>query len=162
MFLDEIPDFRRHVAALVRDLPVVQHAAELFARTVDEGLLFFGQLRGRERHQAIPVGHAGEELPVPPDISGLQCLPLGIGHRRQQRAVNVQRRTGNAFATEFEQVGNDQQSIQQDQQQHPQWVPVAEEQVGEENATHCHRGRQQADPVVCEVDGAADEQQEPE
>ena len=43
--LEEVPHLGRQVAALVGDVPVVVHAAQLFAGTVDEGLLLGGELR---------------------------------------------------------------------------------------------------------------------
>ncbi len=44
--LEVIPHLRRQVTALVSDVPIVEHAAQLFAGSVDECLLFGGQLRG--------------------------------------------------------------------------------------------------------------------
>ena len=108
VFLDIGPDLRCHVAALMRDVPVVEHAAELFAGAIEKRLLFLGQLRRGERHQSIPVGHTGKQFTVPPDVAGLQRLLFGVGHRRQQRAVHIQSGPGDAFAAEVEQVGNDQ------------------------------------------------------
>ena len=49
--LHEVPHVRRHVAALVRDIPVIEHPAELFAGAVEEGLFF-----GRQRGRLSPIG----------------------------------------------------------------------------------------------------------
>jgi hypothetical protein len=40
-----VEDFWRKVGAPVRDVPVVDHAAEFFAGPVDEGLLFRRECR---------------------------------------------------------------------------------------------------------------------
>ena len=38
--LDEVPHLGRHIGATMRDVPIVNHAAQLFARSINEGLLF--------------------------------------------------------------------------------------------------------------------------
>ena len=43
VLLDVIPQLRRQVGAHVGDVPVVGHAAQLFARAVEEGLFFRGE-----------------------------------------------------------------------------------------------------------------------
>jgi hypothetical protein len=53
----EGPDLLGQIAAL-RDLPVVEHRAELLDGTVEEGLLRRRELAGREGEQLAPVGPA--------------------------------------------------------------------------------------------------------
>ena len=74
---------------LVRDLPVVEHPAELFGRAVEERLLLGRELRRRQAQQLAPVRHAGEQLAVPPDVAGLERVLLGLRHARQHAAVDA-------------------------------------------------------------------------
>lgn len=86
LVLDEVPDVRRQVAPFPKNLPLVEHGAELVDGAIKEGLLLVGQPRLRHLQQLRPVRVAGEEIGVPPDVAGLQRLTLGIGHRRQHAA----------------------------------------------------------------------------
>ena len=147
---------------LVVDRPVVDHAAEFFTGAVDKGLLFVGQLRCRERHQLVPLGHAREQLAIPPDAAGLERLALGIGHRWQHLAVDREQRFREFLAAHVDQVGYDHDAEQDPEQQQPHPGPVAEHGVGRECDTRRDRRCTQINALVGEIDSAADEQQRPE
>jgi hypothetical protein len=91
--LDVVPQVRRQIGAAVRDVPIVDHPAQLFARTVDERLLFGGQARRRCREQLVPIRSAGEQLAVPPHRAGFERVFLRLRHRRQHASVRAQERT---------------------------------------------------------------------
>ena len=93
--LEEVPDLRRQVAQFPTDVPVVDHAAELLDRAVEEGLLFRRELGGREGQQLGPVGIAGEQIRIPPDIAGFDGLALGIRQTRQHVLRPPEDRLGN-------------------------------------------------------------------
>src|SRR3954454_4085339 len=76
--LDEVPDIGRQVAPFPKDLPLVEHGAELVDGAVEEGLLLFGQRCLRDLEQLRPIGLAGEEITAPPDVAALQRLALGV------------------------------------------------------------------------------------
>ncbi len=90
VLLEELPDVRRHVGELVRDLPIVEQAAELLGRAVEKRLLLGRQLRRRQVLEPAPVRHAREELAVPPDVAGFERLLLGLRHARQHAPVNAE------------------------------------------------------------------------
>ena len=117
--LEEIPDLRRHVAQLMGDGPVIDHPAQLFARPVEEGLLLGGQLRRAGRQQLRPLGRAREQLPVPPDRAGLQCLPLRLRHRRQQLQVGLHERPGDDRLAQRPQIEQPQPREQQPEESLP-------------------------------------------
>ncbi len=98
--LDEVPRLRRQVAPFPIDLPVVEHGAEFVDRAMEEGFFFRRQRRRRVAKQFRPVGIAGEEVGVPPDVAGLQRLALGVGHRRQHAAGPGEDRLGDEIAAE--------------------------------------------------------------
>ena len=80
----EVPDLGRQVMPLPIDLPVVEHAAQLFDRAGEELLLLLRELRRREGQKLVPIGIAGEQLGVPPDVAGLDGFALGVGQARQR------------------------------------------------------------------------------
>ena len=90
--LDVVPHVRRQVGATMRDVPIVDHAAQLFARTVEERLLFRRQARRRGRQQLFPIRAAGEQLAVPPHRAGFERVLLGLRHRRQHASIRAQER----------------------------------------------------------------------
>ena len=92
LVLHELPHVRREVLALMRDLPVVAHCAQLFARAVDEGLLFRGELRRGHGEQLVPVRTAGKQVAVPPHGAGVDRLALGLRHVRQDAAIKREQR----------------------------------------------------------------------
>ena len=96
--LDEIPGFRRQIAPFPIDLPVVEHRAEFVDRAVEEGRFLCGQRRRRVGEQFRPVGIAGEQIGVPPDVAGLQRLALGVRHRRQHATRPGENRLGDEVA----------------------------------------------------------------
>ena len=98
--LDEGPRLRRQIAPFPIDLPLVEHGAELVDRAVEKGPLFLGQRRRRDRQQFRPVGIAGEEVGVPPDVAGFERLALGVGHRRQHAARPGENRLADEIAAE--------------------------------------------------------------
>jgi len=65
---------------------------------VEEGLFFRRQRGLRILQQFCPVGIAGEQVRVPPDVAGLQRLALGIRHRRQYAARPGEDRLGDDVA----------------------------------------------------------------
>ncbi len=158
---DVVPDLPRQVADLVVDLPVVDHAAEFFAGTVDERLLFLRELRRREGHQLVPVGHAREQLAIPPDVSGFQRLPLRIRHRRQHLPIDFQEWLGDLLASNLDQVRHHHQREQGPEDDQPPPRTVTEYRVGDQRETCGNRRRAQIDALVSEIDCAADEQQRP-
>ena len=81
--LEKVPDLGRQVAQLEGDLPIVEHAAELVDRAVEERLLLGRQFRRRHREELRPVGIAGEQVGIPPHVAGFDRLALGVRERRQ-------------------------------------------------------------------------------
>ncbi len=90
--LQEVPDLGRQVGATVGDVPVVDHAAEVFARAVDERLLVCRQPGRLRRQELVPVGAAREQFAVPPHGAGFERFALRVRHRRQHAAVRLQER----------------------------------------------------------------------
>ena len=90
---DEVPDVLGHVVQLMADAPVVELAAELLGRAVEEGALLGGERNGLDPPQPRPVRRAGEELGVPADGAGFERLALGVGdrgHGALERAIGRQ------------------------------------------------------------------------
>jgi hypothetical protein len=81
--LEEVPDLGRQVVALPIDVPIVEHAAELVDRPIEEGLLLGRERRGRHRQELRPIGIAAEQIGVPPDVAGFDRLALGLRQGRQ-------------------------------------------------------------------------------
>ena len=98
--LDEVPYLGRQIAPFPVDLPVVEHRAELIDRTMEESLLLRRQRGRRLLQQLRPVRIAGEEIGIPPDITRLERLALGVGHRRQNPACPGEDRLGDKIAAE--------------------------------------------------------------
>src|SRR5207248_5699614 len=98
--IDEVPGLGWQVAPFPIDLPVVEHRAELVNRAAEEGVFFCRQRRRCIAEQFRPVGIAGKEIGIPPDVAGLQCLALGIRHRRQYAACPGKDRLGDEVAAE--------------------------------------------------------------
>ncbi len=113
--LQELPHVHGQVAELVRDVPVVEHPAQLLARPVDEALLFGGQARRLGCEQLRPLRRSREQLPVPPDGPRLQGLTLRLRHPGQQSQVGPHERAGDEQLAQ----GSDIQQPQRGQQ-HPQ------------------------------------------
>ncbi len=57
---DEVPDLLGNFALRVAHLPVVDEAAQLLGRAVEERLLLRGEDDGRDGAQLVPVGRARE------------------------------------------------------------------------------------------------------
>ncbi|CFU09251.1 Uncharacterised protein [Bordetella pertussis] len=76
----ELPDRLGQIAARPGDVPFVQHGAQLRHRAIDEALLGGRQLGRRHIQQLAPIGIAGEQVGVPPDIAGLDGLAFGVRH----------------------------------------------------------------------------------
>src|SRR5262249_3131292 len=74
--LQEFPGFRRKVAQLPGEAPIVDHAAELFHWPVEKSLFLGGQRRGGNRKQLGPVTVAAEQIRGPPPIPGFDRLTL--------------------------------------------------------------------------------------
>ena len=76
--LEELPHRSRQIGALVGDAPVIEHAAQLLARPVEERSFRGGELRGLRGEQLRPARRAGEQLPVPPHRARVERLLLGL------------------------------------------------------------------------------------
>src|SRR5262249_14753452 len=90
----------RQVMQLPSDAPIVEHAAELFDGAVEEGLLFGGKLRRREREKLGPIGIATEEFGVPPHVARLDRLALGGGEVREHALRQAENRLRDKVAAE--------------------------------------------------------------
>ena len=87
LLLQEVPDLRWHVGAPMRDVPVIDHAAQFFARAVDERLLFGRELRRLRGEQLVPVGMAREQSrrptrPCRPRALRARCRDIDGSMRR--------------------------------------------------------------------------------
>ena len=96
----EIPDLGRQVVPLPIDLPIVEHAAQLLDRAVEELLLLLGKPGGRESEELLPVRVAGEQIGVPPDVAGLDRFALGVGEMRQGMLRHAEDRLGDPVSPE--------------------------------------------------------------
>jgi hypothetical protein len=159
---DVIPDFPGHIGVLVADLPVVQHPAQLFARAIQESLLFVREFRRGIRHQPVPVRHAREQFAFPPDIACFERFAFRIRHRRQHLSIDVEQRFGDFLAPEFDQVRHDHGAERRPQHQLPEERALAEDRVGQHSESRGNRRRTQVDPLVGKEDAAANEEQQPE
>ncbi len=92
--LEVLPDLGRQITQLPIDLPVVEHAAELFDGSVEKRLLFGSQCCGGKREQLRPVGIAAEKIGIPPDVARFDRLALGVGQARQHLAGPAEDRLG--------------------------------------------------------------------
>ena len=124
--LDVLPDFRRQIGAPVRDVEVIEHAAQRLARSVEKRLLLGRQLRRRSGVQLAPVGIAGEQLSLPPHRAGLERVALGIGHRGQQAPIGAHERPADQRDAQRPQVQQPEADQQQPQQALPQAGRIAE------------------------------------
>ena len=103
--LDEGPHFGRQVGPDVRDVPVIEHGAQVFARSVEKCLFRFRQCRYLRRHQLLPVRPAREQFSVPPHRAGIQALRVRwptsaatfCGSCARRAASPDARRSGRAF-----------------------------------------------------------------
>ena len=96
--LDELPGFGRQVGALVRDVPIVQHRAQLLNFVVEKRLLALVQSALREGQQLVPVGIAAEQLAIPPHRAGIDRFLLGGGNLRQNLAEDFEHRSADHIA----------------------------------------------------------------
>src|SRR5262249_17373323 len=81
--LEIVPHLRRQVVQLPIDPPVVEHAAELVDRAVEERPLLRRERRRRKGQKLRPVRPPGEQVGVPPDLARPDRLALGGGRARQ-------------------------------------------------------------------------------
>jgi hypothetical protein len=93
VLLDVLPGFLRQVH-LLADLPVADHCAQLFGRSIDKGLFLLCQLGLGVGQQLVPVRFAAEQLAIPPHRAGLDGIALGGGHRRQYALEPGEQRAG--------------------------------------------------------------------
>jgi hypothetical protein len=98
--LEKVPHFGRQIPQLPGDAPLVEHAAELVDRAVEERLLFGGERRRRDGEKLRPIGIAAEEVGVPPHVAGFDRLALGVGERRQHLLRPAEDRLGDKVAAE--------------------------------------------------------------
>src|SRR6185369_15324044 len=92
LLANELPDVRRKVHAIVGDVPLMEHPAELHDRTVEERLLVGRELRLRVGEELLPVGLAGEEVRIPPDASRVERFLLRLRDLRQDLLVEAEER----------------------------------------------------------------------
>jgi hypothetical protein len=116
---DEGPNRGRQVGAPMRDVPVIQHRAQLLAGALDESLFGGRQLRRLGRHELLPVRASGEQFTVPPNGAGVQSLALGGGHGRQQLQVFAQEWAGQQAQAQGPQVQEQQQRERHRQREFP-------------------------------------------
>ncbi len=83
LVLDELPGLGRQVLELVGDLPLVDHAAQRFDRSLQECALLCGQRRPRHGQQFVPVRATAEQVAVPPHGARVQRLLFGLRHLRE-------------------------------------------------------------------------------
>ena len=160
--LQEVPHVRRHVRAAVRDVPVVDHPAQLLARSVDERLLLRGEPRRLRGQQLRPVRLAAEDLAVPPDGARLERLALRVGHRGQHAAVDHQERLRHVAHADRIDVERRERCEREPAQRQPQHRRAAQQRVGQQcRADRDGRGSERH-AVVGECKCAADEEQDPE
>ena len=62
---NELPDLVGQVVLFVGDFPVIQHAAKLLDRPVEERLFFAGEVGRFGIEQFRPLGLPGEKLAIP-------------------------------------------------------------------------------------------------
>jgi len=98
--LEKVPHFGRQIAQLPADAPLVEHAAELVDRAVEERQLLGGERRGRHGQELSPIGIAAEEVGVPPHVAGFDRLALGVGERGQHLLRPAEDRLGDKIAAE--------------------------------------------------------------
>ena len=148
MLLDEAPDFLGDLLVVVADDPVVEHAAELVGRPVEEGLLLLGQRDGWDGAQLLPVGLTREQLCVEADGAGVESLLLRGGDLGQDALDLViggadQGRT--AYGRHAEPGQNDHWHPGQEPEQiEHRLMPIA---VNEAGAPGQHRRRQGRGPA---------------
>ena len=157
--LQEVPDLRRHVAAAMRDVEIVDHPAQLFAGAVEESLLFGRELRRLGAEQLRPVRLAGEELAVPPHGARLERLALGVGHRGQHAPVHLQERTRQHRLAQRPDVEEHQQRRARPQDAAPPQRWLAEHGVRDQQRQRRRREGEQVQALVGEVQQRRHEQQ---
>jgi hypothetical protein len=162
LLLQEGPHLRRKVGALVRDLPIVEHRAELVDRTVEEGALLDAEARRRNGKQLVPVGRAAEELAIPPHRARIQRLTLRLRHRRQQLPVLREERARDVLASQVVEVQRRHAGGERDEDGLPKQRAVAEDHVGEHEAAHQQGRAAQSGALIREREAGADEQNQPE
>ena len=86
--LDELPDMGRQIVQLTRNVPFVQHCAQLFHRAGEKGFFFRAQFRLGVGQQLVPVRLAAEQVSVPPYGPRVQRLLFGLRNLRQDFAEN--------------------------------------------------------------------------
>ena len=65
----------------------VGHFKQLFHRAIDIGLFVFRQLVVVFGEDFFKIHFAAEELAVDPDVTGFQCLALGVGNLWQDLVI---------------------------------------------------------------------------
>jgi hypothetical protein len=155
--LDVLPHFRRQVAAPVRDVEIVEHAAQRLARAVEKRLLLGRQARAGRRMQLAPVGIAGEQLAFPPHRAGLERVALGIGHRGQQAAVGAHERPADQRDAQRPHIQQPEARQQQPQQALPQAVRIGEHAIGDQQYREGDGEGEQGQAPVREIQHRDDE-----
>src|SRR5690349_13906737 len=76
--LELVPHLRWAIASLMREVPIIEHAAVHFTRAIEESLLLGGERWSACGEQLRPRGSAGEQLSIPPHGACFKRLPLGL------------------------------------------------------------------------------------
>src|SRR5436189_5943128 len=92
--LEEVPGFRRQIAQLPGDAPIVEHVAERLDGTIEKRLLFGGKFCRRKGEKLCPIRTAAEELAVPPHVARLDRLALGCREAWQRALGKAEDRLG--------------------------------------------------------------------
>jgi hypothetical protein len=118
VFLEERPDFRAHVGAVVTGIPIVDHGADLLGRAIEECLFFGGQRQRTDIEELFPARLAGEQLGIPADGAGVERLLLGARHFWQDGLDHAIGRPGDSeLAQRLERQRQHGQARQQRQDQ---------------------------------------------
>jgi len=160
--LEELPHLRRQIGPLVRDVPLIEHAAQLLARAVEERLLGRRELRRSRREQLFPLRSAGEQLPVPPHRARLERFLLGLRHARQELQVSLHERPRDERLAQRPHVQQPQPREQHPQEALPQsgWRTARTEPgVGGEQCREGRRESEQRETAVGEKQHRRHEQQ---
>ena len=112
LVLDELPDIRGQIGAIVRDVPIVQHRAQLLDFIVEECLLPGAQSAFRKCQQFVPIGVAAEQFAIPPHRAGIDRFLFRGGDLREDFAEYLERSGAHHIAA---QVGYAEEHDEQQQ-----------------------------------------------
>ncbi len=79
--LEKIPHLGRQIAILL-NLPVVEHLAQMFDGAIHKRLLFLAQWLALKVGEVFPIRRARENLRIPPHRARFQCNAFGVAQLR--------------------------------------------------------------------------------